>query len=42
MSLLNVTIVDVLKNNAENYPNDIAYIFKNISYIIGIVFCIIF
>ena len=32
MSLLNVTIADVLKNNAENYPNDIAYIFENISY----------
>jgi fatty-acyl-CoA synthase len=32
MSLLNVTIADVLKENSKEYPHDIAYIFENISY----------
>lgn len=32
MDLLNVTLTDVLKKNAENYPEDIAYIFDDVSY----------
>lgn len=32
MNLLNVTLSDVLKKNAEDYPEDIAYIFDDVSY----------
>lgn len=32
MDLLNVTLSDVLKKNAEDYPEDIAYIFDDVSY----------
>ncbi|MGF7059484.1 class I adenylate-forming enzyme family protein [Brassicibacter mesophilus] len=32
MDLLNVTLSDVLKKNAEDYPEDVAYIFDDVSY----------
>ncbi|WP_066497954.1 class I adenylate-forming enzyme family protein [Abyssisolibacter fermentans] len=32
MDILNVTLSDVLKKNAEDYPEDIAYIFDDVSY----------
>jgi hypothetical protein len=32
MSLLNVTLADVLKMNSQRYPQGIAYIFEDISY----------
>lgn len=32
MNLLNITLSDVLKKNAEDFPKDIAYIFDDVSY----------
>lgn len=32
MDLLNVTLSDILKKNAEDYPEDIAYVFDDVSY----------